>query len=458
MNRPGLPPLSAALRQALRGLVADRTGIVLNATQIHSLDNLMAEMCVQTQPPLAADQLYQAFVAGEYPELFADFIARLTIGETHFFRVAPQIHTLSTVVLPDLLAQRAATRKLNIWSAGCSTGEEAYTLAILLHEALPTIKDWRVRLVGTDLSGPALARAERAVYRAWSFRETPTRVRRQYFTDQGGTWQLDNSIRQMVDFGYMNLVEPGLPALFHKLLPLDLIVCRNVTIYFSPEVCQQLYRRFADLLAPDGWLLLGPSDPIPAEQTFTPLYLEGAICWRKPAAASLKRTATVPAPPKMTSVAIEPASVSRVPRRQSPAKPVKASPDLDTVRNLVAAGQVATAQRALKAMLATAPLSAEAHLLLGLIALDSGDIPAAVESLRRATFLKEDDPLAQFGLGRAYRATNDLPRARAAFRQARRVLAALPDNDPIIGDEALSVARLREAVDTQLTILGVIGG
>jgi chemotaxis protein methyltransferase CheR len=224
--------------------------------------------------------------------------ARLTIGETHFFRIGPQIDALRTVVLPEIVKRRTAARQVNAWSAGCSTGEEPYTLAMLLREQLPPTAGWDIRLLATDINDRALETVRRATYGEWSFRGTPDPIRRRYFTPDGSHWRLVEPIRRMVRFGIMNLLADPIPSLGKGAAPgqptreLDLILCRNVTIYFGAEAVRQVYRRFADALVDDGWLILGPSDPVPElPGPFEPVYLPGAVLWRRSATIHAARPA-----------------------------------------------------------------------------------------------------------------------------------------------------------------------
>jgi chemotaxis protein methyltransferase CheR len=377
--------------------------------------------------------------------------------------------------LPELLASRAKRRRLTLWSAGCSTGEEPYTLAILLREQLQASKEWQLDIFATDLSEAALATARRACYREWSFRETPAQARSRYFTRQGDAWHLDSAIRQMVRFGRLNLIADPFPSPGPGGAGYDLILCRNVTIYFSPPVSRRLYERFAAALAPDGWLILGPSDPPPPDELFAATYQPGAVLWRK-------RSTVLPPPPHAPA----PRAVARVPRRQGGADNTDTAPrrrhttvgtippqsrqqegvgpatskadsheaDLTEMRALIQAGEREGARVRLVQLVQSAPLAADAHRLLGFLALADGQTSEALESLRRATFLAPDDALAQYGLGRAFRARGDYGRARAAFRQARRILASWPGNQVIPGDDGLSADDLRARLEAQLAVVG----
>jgi len=437
-----LPPL---LRAAFRDLVEARVGIRLSRQQVIGLDDTVAATLGSLRATTTPDALLAAFAVGGQAELFRAFVARLAIGETHFFRIAPQIAALREVVFPQLLAARAAVRRLACWSAGCSTGEEPYTLAILLRELLGDTPDWQLRLLGTDLSEPALALARQARYREWSFRETPSWVRARYFTRAGDDWQLDERVRRMIAFAPLNLVDDPFPSPGGS-EHFDLIFCRNVTIYFSHAVAHRLYERFAAALAPDGWLIVGPSDPTPPPGIgLEAVYLLGTVLWRH---------TPVVAPPgdvaASDSVRRRPNPLASRPSGP-PAPPAVPLDELVAARAFLARGERVEGRAALRAYVERAPLAETAHRLLGLLALEEGDYAVALESLRRATFLAADDPLAQFGLGRVYRALGDETRAAAAFRHARRILAPLAADATVPGDDTLSIAHLRRAVEAQLT-------
>lgn len=469
--------LDAELRQEYCALVEQRAGIRLNAAQLRSLDTLISDLLQRLHRPLTPAQLYRAFAVGDLPNLFDDFAAQLTIGETHFFRVTPQIKVLRESILPDLYRHHATSRKLRCWSAGCATGEEPYTLAILLNETLPDLPEWKISLLATDLSEPALLTARRAVFRSWSFRATPTWVQQRYFKKIATGWQLNETVRQQVQFKQLNLLADTWPPEVDRASSIDLILCRNVTIYFGPEARQRLYQRFAQVLAPGGWLVLGPSDPIPHEVGFVPVYHDGAISWRLPASGTdraqgpdrnTRSDARLRMPMHQSTdvstvrPSVSPRTTSGVvvaaPTRQAPSLPVTPEAALVQIQRQIAAGEQRAAQQALDALVQRAPLLEVAHRLQGLLALDAGAYQQAIESLRRATFLNSRDPLAQLGLGRAYQAAGDPARARTALRQARRLLGALPAEQAIPGEDGVSVGQLQQVVTTLLAAVGEPGG
>jgi chemotaxis protein methyltransferase CheR len=203
--------LEPELRARYADLIAERFGLRLTANQLITLEEAIGEKLQETAYD-TPDELYRAFAAGWRPELLESLAARLTVGETHFMRVRPQIEALRNVVFPDLIGRRAATRRLRLWSAGCATGEEVYTLAILLHEQFPATEGWNINFLASDMSDQALETARAGLYRAWSFRDTPQEFRNRYFTPENGRWRLDERIRRMVYFTHLNLAADWFPS------------------------------------------------------------------------------------------------------------------------------------------------------------------------------------------------------------------------------------------------------
>jgi chemotaxis protein methyltransferase CheR len=188
-------------------------------------------------------------------------LAQLTNGETYFFRNTPQFDALRQHILPELIQRRQAMRHLRIWSAGCATGEEPYSVAMTLTDLLPEDELWQVSILATDINPQFLARARDGLYGSWSFRETPDTMRERFFTPEQNRWRLHPRIRQMVTFTRLNLAQPCFPAILNGTYAQDLILCRNVTIYFDEATTHQLIERLHSSLLPGGWLLVGHAEP-----------------------------------------------------------------------------------------------------------------------------------------------------------------------------------------------------
>jgi chemotaxis protein methyltransferase CheR len=433
------------LQSAYRRLIEDRFGLRLMDHQARELERRVMEVLALTDfaEPL---EMLRAFAAGWRADLLQVLVAGLTVGETHFFRIVPQIAALRELVLPDLIRQHAPERKLRVWSAGCSTGEEPYTLAILLREALLGIDTWDVQLFATDVSEPALDAARRGVYREWSFRDTPESIRRSYFEDAGHQQRrLVDSVRTMVRFSHQNLAQDPPPA-----RPLDLILCRNVTIYFSEAATQRVYATFRDCLASDGWLVLGPSDPVPSQAGgLETVFAPGVVLWRKSTRPPGDASATLPTPGSVSQPPVQQDPHRRKPA-SSPLKPIVTGPIVERSTELADSRTAHGALEDAERIVIAEPLNASAHLLLGMLYLDRGAPDQALSSLRRAAFLEPRDPLVHFTLGRAWALAGQPERATAALLDARRNLGAFADNDLLPGGGGMWAGELRHAVDAQL--------
>jgi chemotaxis protein methyltransferase CheR len=454
-----LPPMWAlndprdAIPAAYAAFAEARLGLRLSDHQLSRVDALAAELAARTghAGPL---ELLDALRDGRDAALLDELIARLVIGETHFFRVRPQIEALRRTIFPDLIGRRASERRLRVWSAGCSTGEEPYTLAILLREQLPATEEWQIDLVGSDLNPAFLEAARAGLYGDWSFRETPAEVREQYFSPEGRRWRLSPTVRRMVRFCQFNLMQQGLPAAWPEGAALDLILCRNVTIYFGPETTQELYARFARALAPGGWLVVGPSDPVPsAPDLLEPVTLPGAILWRRRAATPERDTRTRGAvSTRGAHHTVARPSLGRVfASTRHAARTATGGAPRASIQTAAPTGPTTPASSTPPSAPEPTPPSTSTHLAEGLRALETGDHAAALEHLRRATFLDSQDALAHFALGRAYAALGQRARARAAAAHARRLVAGLAEDHAL--EANLAAADVRRAVDALLVSL-----
>ncbi len=189
-------------------------------------------------------------------------VSALTVGETYFFRNSSHFDALSKHILPEIIAQREhSSRRIRIWSAGCSTGEEPYSVAILLREILPRPESWNILILATDINRDALRKSQEGLYGAWSFRGVEKRIQDTYFRLENKQFALAEDIKRMVNFDYLNLVGDPYPSMTNNTNAMDVILCRNVTIYFSPQVTVQVVKRFHSCLTEGGWLIPGPAEP-----------------------------------------------------------------------------------------------------------------------------------------------------------------------------------------------------
>ncbi|MBI5507676.1 MAG: protein-glutamate O-methyltransferase CheR [Deltaproteobacteria bacterium] len=223
---------------------------------------------------------YRLIKYGRDRELeFDEIVERVTTNETYFFREAYQLNALMDEVLPLVKEGGRSGRRLRIWSAGCSTGEEPYSVAMMLEDA-SAARGLAFDIFGNDISRKVLRTARAGVYTQASFRATSKEMLARHFVADGRTYRLADRIRNQVSFGHLNLVDGSALAL---LAPVDVILCRNVMIYFDPASRQRLIETFHRKLRPGGFLLLGHAESLINESTAFELWpLKNDMVYRKP--------------------------------------------------------------------------------------------------------------------------------------------------------------------------------
>ena len=208
----------------------------------------------------------------------------LTVGETYFFRDIKSYEVLENHILTELIHYRRGTdKRLRIWSAACCTGEEPYSIAILLSKMIPDVKDWNITILATDLNNNYLKKASEGVYTQWSFREAPSWIRESYFKKtKEDKYEILPHIKKMVSFSYLNLVEGTYPSLSNNTNAMDIIFCRNVLMYFLPEQAEQVIQKLCHSLLYGGWLILSPSETSFAQHSqFVTVNYPGVTLHRK---------------------------------------------------------------------------------------------------------------------------------------------------------------------------------
>jgi chemotaxis protein methyltransferase CheR len=208
----------------------------------------------------------------------------LTVGETYFFRERKVFTFLEESILPELIrAKRETGRRLRIWSAGCATGEEPYSIAILLSRLIPDMPDWQITILGTDINPNFLKKALAGVYSEWSFRDNPDWVRDNYFRKiKSGHFELLPAVKNMVTFSYHNLAEDAYPLLCSNTNAMDIIFCRNVLMYFLPDAGTRAIGNFCRCLTDNGWLIIGLSEtPHVSSSQFTRVSFPDITLYRK---------------------------------------------------------------------------------------------------------------------------------------------------------------------------------
>lgn len=430
--------LPRAELEPVRLLLARAAGLAFDQGRSDALAYSVAERMRETGVPTLP--AYVALLEGGGAELQA-LLDEATVQETHFFRNPPQVRALRDHVLPELLEAARGRRRLRVWSAGCSTGEEPYTVAMLLRDAMrtqPDLAGWDLEVLATDVSQRALAAAREGRYglRALQMAEEGD-VARHLEASGDGTYVVRREVRELVRFAHHNLVADPVP--YPDPESVDLVLCRNVTIYFARETTRALMGRFHETLRDGGYLLLGHSETLwQVSEEFRLVSLgsgdSAAFVYRRSDPAAPERRRVLP--DRRTADEGPPVVVRerrrRPDRRQdagpagaataaAPA-PVDVSGLADVARAALAAGRYADAAVAAGTLAQGAPLRPEGHYLRGVAAVSLGRDVEALVDLRRAAYLAPGDGLAHFLLAGVLARLGD---AAAAAREYSAAAATL---------------------------------
>lgn len=478
--------LSSTEYALCRDFIAERTGLIFSENRRADLEKGIAEGLARSGLATISEYL-NALAANPTGNLMADLSNSLTVGETYFHRDTSQFDLLRREFLPKLIESRMLTTKsIRIWSAGCATGEEPYSLAILLHEMIPYVNTWNISILATDLNRESIAKAERGRYGRWSFRDVPeTWLDKYFFVSGDSDFHLSDVIKEKVTFEYLNLKTRAYPSAATNTTDLDLIVCRNVMIYFDSRTSDEIMAAFHSSLAPGGRLLVGASDPPPPRELFRAQNFSGAFIYQKKSpgyeARSRKRSThvnPVKETPKPSAVKKESAA------RQEPVKEIKTIDCLSECAALLELGQPEMAAEKLRRELENNPKSSETLLLMAKVEVARGDVRAseryalktlelnkfdtrayyllsaicqnkdrdgeAIDCLRKALYLDPGFVVAHFTLACLYKKQGKTALARKSFQNAEKLMLGRDKDERVPESNGISYDKLLSIVEANL--------
>lgn len=383
-------------------------------------------------------------------------VEEITIGETYFFRHQEHFDALRDIVLPDLIHRNAATRRIRIWCAGCAEGCEPYSLSILLKKELGHLLiGWDVTILGTDINRQYLATACEGEFERWSLRATSEELRRRCFVERDKKWILAPEYRAGVSFRFHNLAEDPLidPG------PFDLIVCRNVMIYFGLELMGTIVNRFHEALAKGGWLLVGPSEPNMTHfHAFRATNAPGVTLYQRSSEADLIEEPS-PTPewrePLVVMPLAAPVFKEEVEAPLASSSADHATPTLADLLDSANRGDWDDAARCGQNLIQLDSLNALAHLHYALVLEELGRLPESEGSLRRALYLDRRSPLAHYHLGRLLRSRGELRQAERCFLNAIDLSAAKPGEEVLDETDGATALDLMKLVQLEIGNLKV---
>lgn len=436
--------------------------------------------------------------------------SHLTIGETYFFRDETSFSVFEEHVLAELInARRGKEQYLRIWSAGCCTGEEPYSIAILLDKMIPDLQDWNVTILATDINPNFLKKALDGIYSEWSFRVTPKSLRERYFTrKEDGRYEVLPHIRNLVTFAYLNLADDIYPSLMNNTNAIDVIFCRNVLMYFTPERASSTIGSIFRSLVDGGWLLVSATEmSLACSPRFAAVNFPGTTLYRKdgsrlasteiPLHAQMDWERSSPqlaadiAIPRMNEVdmthrlpledvPIPSATLAGAKSAEHQMTPSEEAlvlfrrgqygEAIERLANLLPPNQASSADLSLlarahanlgrltdafescKKAIAADRLNPALYYLQATIQQEQGEMEAATASLKQALYLDQDFVLAHFALGNLSRRRGKWKESLKHYDNAATLLKSYKQEEVLPDSEGLTAGRLSEIINCTLQV------
>jgi chemotaxis protein methyltransferase CheR len=411
--------------------------------------------------------------------------SHLTVGETYFFRDAKQFEFLEQFVFPALIrSRRDAGRSLRIWSAGCSSGEEAYSIAILLAKLIPDIPDWHITILATDINPRSLRKASEGTYTDWSFRDTPLWVKENYFKrSKQGRFELLPEIKKMVAIRCLNLGEDAYPSLFNNTNAMDVIICRNVLMYFTSERMKNVVDHFYRSLVDGSWLIVSACE---ASQTlfseFVTVNSQGATFYRKGASGVEAATIVTTVREEQTVFPVAMDDIGKSDEEGEASSAIPHTVSLEEAAAFYACGQYTEAAETIIALFADGDTEPKTMALLARIYANQGRLAEAMEwcqkaitadrlnpsfyylratileeqsqheeaetCLKQVLYLDQDFVPAHFALGNLTLRKGKTSESRRHFQNTLKLLGDFPPEQVLPEAEGITAGRLREIIHT----------
>jgi chemotaxis protein methyltransferase CheR len=416
----------------------------------------------------------------------------LTINETYFWREPETFEALEQSILPELIRSRQREKKIRIWSAGCSTGEEPYSIAIALHRAIPQIQDWDITILATDINHRILQIASAGLFNPWSFRNSPQWLREKYVSLKGeDMFEIIPEIKRMVTFGYLNLADDVFPSPLNDTNAMDIIFCRNVLMYFSEKRRSQVVRGLFTSLIHNGYLVVSASElSLQSLSDFTATNFPGMVLFQKTsetpnARQEIPAEASVHAPlehawqlrPVNTLDEREP-QLREIESANLPEAelPLHTLPRTDKALALYVQGKYAEVtemlqhddltseeqilfirayanQGELDRALQSCAMAIKAdklnpglHYLYATLLQENNRLEEAVASLKRAIYLDSNFVLSYYSLGTIYRRLGDVKSANKCADNVLTILNTCSQDEILFESEGLTAGRFKEIV------------
>jgi len=399
----------------------------------------------------------------------------LTVSETYFWREEPVFLALTEHLIPQLILSKANDKKtIRIWSAGCSSGEEVYSLAIAFHRSIPNIREWDIKVLGTDINPVALKKAREGIYSKWSFRNCPDWLKASYFRRlEDDNYEIIPKIKKLVEFQSVNLTEELFPSFLNNLHSFDIIFCRNVLMYLTEDWITKIAQNFHRSLNQNGWFVVSSCELSSQRfSEFNPVNFSGAVLYNKDknelnrpvlkflpdnpftAETAKKIPDEVKAEPIftpqntiLTPLLNVPEVIPETPLPEEMAQlPDQGAEVIERVRQIANAGDLAKALQFCNDSLSNHKLSRDLYFLRASILQEMNRPDEAFESLKKAIYLDPKFIMGYFVLGNLCLQEGKLKQAKKYFNNVLEMLNSCPDDEILPESEGLSAKYMREII------------
>ncbi len=442
-----------ALLKEFSAFITSRLGIQFKDDNLANLQNKLKPLAKELGYA-TLEECFKSILDSPTSERLTNRIAYyVTVGETYFFRDKDAFHLLENTILPQLIQEHRLDKKITIWSCACCTGEEVYSIAILLSRLVTDIEGWSVRLIGTDINLEFLDKARKAVYSKWSLRGMNDTVKDHYFTTADGLrYALKPSIRKLPAFFALNLIEDMPSEMEKRIIPCDIILACNVLYYFPHEQVQQVVDRLQKYLAPQGILIVSPVE--------VPLIHHPALIEERFGTTTVFR--------KTTQAPVEVEKQQREKKERKEAKqhltPSTGSPNhhdkpavtensdklSQEVLHMGGKGEKTEALSKIQDALKTDPLNPALYYLLGTIYIDLGENSLAIKAFEKTLFLDSSNITAYFLLGNLLAGEGDVEEARIKWNAAEKILSGLSSEVILAHTDGIKVGEMRLLIKSAL--------
>ncbi len=397
-NDASFPGLPENLQDDFITLIHERVGVLVKRNHKELIKAVKTICNESAMTPV--EYLEALKKAEDNSVMLGRLVSAITIGETYFFRDKNQMKILAEKILPEIINKKRAMNQktLRIWSAGCSSGDEIFSIVMLLAEALPDIDQWQCNLLATDINVDVLKKGLSGNFNQWAMRSIPEHFLSKYFKRNGNSYEVSHNIKNKVTFEYLNLINDAYPSILNGTMMQDLILCRNVLIYFDNNHIKTIIHRLSQCLSDDGYLMLGASDPV---------FMQGEALMPANSIPSLFRKKLNIVPEiKTAPVIIEtysppvsvtrPASVEHV--SEKPRHEVKVSPEVAAM-SLANQGKIMEAIKLCERSIQEDKTNKEIYFIYALSLAENKQPKDAETAFRKAIFLDSDYVIARYQFG-----------------------------------------------------------